>query len=301
MNELPNIMLAAVPAFVLLIAVEALYSARRQRGLYRSTDAAANIVLALGNFAIATLFAGLVLLVYSWLYTHRLFDLPTTAGWVWVLCFFADDFSYYWFHRISHESRWFWASHSVHHSSDKYNLSVALRQTWTGVPSGSFLFWVWMPLLGFHPAMVLFMQSISLIYQFWIHTQAVNRLPRGFEAMFNTPSHHRVHHGSDFEYLDANYAGTLIVWDRLFGTFVPETFTPKFGLTHSIGTDHPVRIAFHEWGNVVRDMRRAPNLRAALKLLVQPPGWSHDGSTLTTRQARAAAAQAARRNEATAP
>ena len=302
MNELPNIMLAAVPAFVLLIAVEALYSARRQRGLYRSTDAAANIVLALGNFAIATLFAGLVLLVYSWLYTHRLFDLPTTAGWVWVLCFFADDFSYYWFHRISHESRWFWASHSVHHSSDKYNLSVALRQAWTGVPSGSFLFWVWMPLLGFHPAMVLFMQSVSLIYQFWIHTEAIDRMPRWFEAVFNTPSHHRVHHGSDFEYLDRNYAGTLIIWDKLFGSYYPEGRTPQYGLTHPIGTDNPLRIAFHEWAGIARDLRRARSPRAVLGTLFAPPGWSADGASLTTPQMRAqqAAAEAPSTTPATA-
>lgn len=302
MNELPNIMLAAVPAFVLLIAVEALYSARRQRGLYRSTDAAANIVLALGNFAIATLFAGLVLLVYSWLYTHRLFDLPTTAWWVWVLCFFADDFSYYWFHRISHESRWFWASHSVHHSSDKYNLSVALRQTWTGVPSGSFLFWVWMPLLGFHPAMVLFMQSVSLIYQFWIHTEAIDHMPRWFEAVFNTPSHHRVHHGSDFEYLDRNYAGTLIIWDKLFGSYYPEGRTPQYGLTHPIGTDNPLRIAFHEWAGIARDLRRARSPRAVLGTLFAPPGWSADGSSLTTPQMRAqqAAAEAPSASPATA-
>lgn len=290
MDDLPNIMLAAMPAFALLIAAEMAYAAKTQRGLYRTRDVAANLTLLLGNLTIALVLATALLAFMSWLYTFRLWTLPPTAAWVWVLCFFADDLSYYWFHRISHEARWFWASHSVHHSSEQYNFSVALRQTWTGTITGSFLFWAWMPLVGFHPKMILFMQALSLIYQFWIHTQTINRMPRWFEAVFNTPSHHRVHHGSDFEYLDANYAGTLIIWDRLFGSYIPETFTPKFGLTKSIGTDHPIRIAFYEWANVWRDMRRAPNLRTALKLLVLPPGWSHDGSSMTTRQARAATA-----------
>jgi sterol desaturase/sphingolipid hydroxylase (fatty acid hydroxylase superfamily) len=226
----------------------------------------------------------MVLLVYGWLYQHRLLTLPMGAWWVWGLCFFADDITYYWFHRISHESRWFWASHSVHHSSEHYNLSVSLRQTWTGTVSGSFLFWAWMPFVGFHPAMVLFMQSVSLIYQFWIHTEAIGRLPPWFEAVFNTPSHHRVHHGSDEEYLDRNYAGTLIVWDRLFGSFYTERQTPRYGLTHPVGTDNPLRIAFHEWAGIWRDLRCARSAREVLGCLFAAPGWSADGSSLTTRQ-----------------
>lgn len=292
MDDLPNILQAAFPAFAVLIVAEWAYASASQRALYRSRDVAANVLLTLGNVAIATLAAAALLAFMSWLYTLRLWTLPTAAAWVWVLCFFADDFTYYWFHRVSHEMRWFWASHSVHHSSEEYNFSTALRQTWTDTLSGTFLFWAWMPLFGFHPKMVLFMQALNLMYQFWIHTQTIGRMPRWFEAVFNTPSHHRVHHGSDFEYLDANYAGTLIVWARLFGSFVPETFQPRFGLTKSIGTDNPLRIAFHEWAAIARDMRRAPNLATALKLLVQPPGWSHDGSSLTTRQARTAAARA---------
>ena len=137
--------------------------------------------------------------------------------WVWVLLFFADDFSYYWFHRISHESRFFWASHVVHHSSTHYNLSTALRQTW--VPMTYLPFWLWMPAVGFEPWMVLLAQAWSLIYQFWIHTERITRLPRPLEWVLNTPSHHRVHHGSNEVYLDKNYGGILIIWDRLFGTY----------------------------------------------------------------------------------
>jgi sterol desaturase/sphingolipid hydroxylase (fatty acid hydroxylase superfamily) len=287
MQDLPDIMLAAVPALLVLIALGAVTSAWRRDGRYRGADAAANVALGLGNMLVAIALGGLVLLIFSWLYTHRQWTLPANTWWVWVLCFFADDFTYYWFHRISHESRWFWASHSVHHSSDRYNLSTALRQTWTGTLSGSFLFWAWMPLAGFHPAMVLFMQSVSLIYQFWIHTEAIDRMPRWFEAVLNTPSHHRVHHGSDEEYLDRNYAGTLIVWDRLFGSFYVEGRTPRYGLTHPVDTDNPLRIAFHEWADIWRDLRRARSLGEAFNILVQPPGWSADGSSLTTKQVRA--------------
>lgn len=288
MDDLPNIVLAALPAFVVLILVESVYVFVAGGELYRTKDTAANITLGLGSMVIGILSAGAMLLFLSWLYTFRIFTIPSSMWWAWALCFVADDFSYYWFHRFSHEVRWFWASHSVHHSSEKYNFSVALRQTWTGTLTGSFLFWAWMPLLGFHPKMILFMQSVSLIYQFWIHTEAVKKMPRWFEAIFNTPSHHRVHHGSDFEYLDKNYAGTLIIWDRLFGTYAPETISPRFGLTTNVETFNPVKIAFHEWMSIGRDVKRARRLSDVLNFLFRPPGWSPDGSTLTTRQARKA-------------
>ncbi|HKT97919.1 MAG TPA: sterol desaturase family protein [Paraburkholderia sp.] len=285
---LPNIIVAAQPAFAVLMAVEVVAALTLGKPLYRVKDTAANVALAAGALVVSVLTAGMVLFVYSWLYLHRLFTIPMNTAWAWALCFLADDFTYYWFHRLSHEVRWFWASHSVHHSSEKYNLSVSLRQTWTGTISGTFLFWAWLPFVGFHPAMVLFMQSVSLIYQFWIHTETIGRMPRWFEAVLNTPSHHRVHHGSDFDYLDVNYGGTTILWDRLFRTFRRETFTPHYGLTTNIGTDNPIRIAFYEWTNIARDLKRARGIRNTLNTLFQPPGWSPDGSSLTTRQARAA-------------
>jgi len=289
MHDLPNIMLAAFPAFLLLIAIELLISRRSDKPLYLARDSGANITLAAGAFAMSLLTAGAMFAFLSLLYSWRLFTLPDNAWWVWALCFFADDFSYYWFHRFSHEMRWFWASHSVHHSSEQYNFSVSLRQTWTGTISGAFLFWAWMPLVGFPPKMILFMQSVSLIYQFWIHTRTIDRMPAWFEAAFNTPSHHRVHHASDLDYLDKNYAGTLIVWDRMFGTFAPETFAPRFGLTRNIDTFNPIGIAFHEWLGIFRDLRRARSVRTVFGTLFMPPGWSADGSSLTTRQVRKAA------------
>ncbi|XAH22411.1 sterol desaturase family protein [Xylophilus sp. GW821-FHT01B05] len=289
MHDLPDIILFALPAFALLIGVEIAYSFKVRSQLYASQDAWANVVMGLGNLVVALLSASAMLFFLSWLYQYRFFSIPTAVWWAWALCFLADDFSYYWFHRFSHEVRWFWASHSVHHSSERYNLSVALRQTWTGTISGTFLFWAWMPLIGFHPKMILFMQSASLMYQFWIHTQAVKRMPGWFEAIFNTPSQHRVHHGSNFEYLDKNYAGTLSIWDRMFGTFTPESVTPHFGLTKNIETFNPVRIAFHEWWGIAKDLKKARSVSDVFNYLFQPPGWSPDGSSQTTRQARKAA------------
>ncbi|GAB4014021.1 hypothetical protein GCM10028808_35040 [Spirosoma migulaei] len=210
-----------------------------------------------------------------------------TQWWAWVILFFAEDFSYYWFHRTSHSSRYFWASHVVHHSSMKYNLGTALRQTWTGNLSGAFIFWLWLPLVGFSPIAIMTMMSISLLYQFWIHTELINKFPKPIEFIFNTPSHHRVHHGSDLDYLDKNHAGVLIIWDRMFGTFELEQKRPTYGLTTNIDSHNPVRIAFHEWVSIGQDIRRAGSIRAALGYIFGPPGWSHDGSRQTTKQLRA--------------
>jgi sterol desaturase/sphingolipid hydroxylase (fatty acid hydroxylase superfamily) len=165
----------------------------------------------------------------------------------------------------------------VHHSSEHYNLSTALRQTW--VPMTYFPFWLVLPLLGFQPWMVLLAQSWSLIYQFWIHTERVGRLPRWAEAILNTPSHHRVHHGSNEQYLDKNYGGILIVWDRLFGTFEPEGERVHYGLTTNIETHNPVRVAFHEYAALLRDVRRASGWRLRLSILLRGPGWAPERSS----------------------
>jgi sterol desaturase/sphingolipid hydroxylase (fatty acid hydroxylase superfamily) len=195
--------------------------------------------------------------------------------WVWVLLFFADDLSYYWFHRVSHESRAFWASHVVHHSSRHYNLSTALRQTW--VPMTYLPFWLWMPAVGFEPWMVLLAQSWSLIYQFWIHTERIRRLPQPLEAILNTPSHHRVHHGSNEQYLDRNYGGILIVWDRLFGTYEPEGERVRYGLTTQLRTHRPIQVAFHEYIAMWHDLKRARRWRDKLGVVFRGPGWTPPG------------------------
>lgn len=286
---MPSLIHFAIPAFVLLLVAEAVFSAYDRRDWYEAKDTAASLTMGIGNVLINLVAKGVIFLVFTFLYQFRLFDLGA-AWWVWILLFFAEDFSYYWFHRVSHQSRYFWASHVVHHSSQKYNLGTALRQTWTGNLSGSFLFWLWLPLLGFQPIMVMTMQALSLIYQFWIHTEAIGKLPRPIEWVFNTPSHHRVHHGSDLKYLDRNHAGVLIIWDRLFGTFEPEEEHPTYGLTRNLNSYNPFRIAFHEWADIWSDLRQPVPWRARLMYLFGPPGWSHDGSRKTTQQLREAVA-----------
>ncbi|WP_207493676.1 sterol desaturase family protein [Aridibaculum aurantiacum] len=282
----PAVLLYAIPAFVILVVAEWVYSHKEQKQLYEIKDAFSSMALGIGNVLSGFVSKALVFGCATLIYQYRLFTLESSLWWVWVLAFFADDISYYWFHRSSHHVRFFWASHVVHHSSQHYNLAAALRQTWTGNFTGSFIFWMWMPLVGFHPLMVMLMQQFSLIYQFWIHTETINKMPHWFEFILNTPSHHRVHHATDLKYLDKNHGGILIIWDRLFGSFQPEEEKPTYGLTKNVNSFHPVKVAFHEWENLAKDIARGRSLSNAFKYLVNPPGWSHDGSSKTTNQIR---------------
>ncbi|MFM6854591.1 MAG: sterol desaturase family protein, partial [Sphingopyxis sp.] len=216
------------------------------------------------------------------------------AWWAWPLCFVLDDLFYYLFHRSAHRVRWFWASHVVHHGSQHYNLSTALRQTWTGFFSLAFLFRLPLFLIGFPVEMVLFCAGLNLIYQFWIHTEMIGRLPRWVEAVMNTPSHHRVHHGVNPRYLDANFAGVFIIWDRMLGSFTAERADDpvRYGLVHQLGSFDIIWAATHEWVAMARDVWRAP-WGAKLGYVLRPPGWSHDGSrdSSDTIRARWAAMQ----------
>lgn len=279
MSTFPNIILFAIPFFVISIALE-IYVIIKQFKKYDYKDAITSISMGIGNVLLTFFSKAIVLFCFLYIYNNfRLFTIPIT-WWSFILLLFADDFCYYWFHRISHECRLFWASHVVHHSSQKYNLSTALRQTWSG-GFYTFIFWIILPFLGFHPGMILLQMSVSLIYQFWIHTETINKLPKWFEAIFNTPSHHRVHHGSNPIYLDRNHAGIFIIWDRLFGTFQAELDTEKvkYGLTANINTHNPIKIAFHEWISMLKDASmKKVSLVNRLKYLVKSPGWRHDGS-----------------------
>jgi sterol desaturase/sphingolipid hydroxylase (fatty acid hydroxylase superfamily) len=274
----------AIPFFVLLLVLEYL-SFRQVRaeneGLvgYDSRDTRTSLSMGFGNVIINFGWKFVVLAAYAGIYELTPLRLDPGDWWVWVLLFFADDFSYYWFHRISHESRAFWASHVVHHSSQHYNLSTALRQTW--VPMTYFPFWLWMPAVGFEPWMVLLAQAWSLIYQFWIHTEKIHKLPRWFEAIFNTPSHHRVHHGVNAQYIDRNYGGILIIWDRLFGSYEPEGERVRYGLTTQLRTFRPVRVAFHEYIAMWHDMKRADGVRDKLGVVFRGPGWTPPGVSET--------------------
>jgi sterol desaturase/sphingolipid hydroxylase (fatty acid hydroxylase superfamily) len=270
----------AIPFFVLLLFLEWLsfrHLGDEDEDLvgFEPRDTRTSLTMGLGNVLINGAWKFAVLAAYIGIFELTPLRLSPSDWWVWVALFFADDFSYYWFHRISHESRVFWASHVVHHSSQHYNLSTALRQTW--VPMTYFPFWLWMPAVGFEPWMVLLAQSWSLIYQFWIHTEKIRKLPAPLEAVLNTPSHHRVHHGANEVYLDRNYAGILIIWDKLFGTFAPEGERVKYGLTTNIGTFRPVRVAFHEYVAMWHDLRRVHGTRNKLGVVFRGPGWHPPG------------------------
>jgi len=278
------------PLAALLIVAEAVLARLAVvRARYRAADSCASFGMIAGNLGVNLLMAGTVFAGLSAGYRHRVYTLSTTSVWAWVAIIFLDDFTYYWFHRISHECRFWWAAHVNHHSSCEYNLSVAVRQSWTGVIVGTWVLWVPLAFLGFPPEMILAQQGFSLIYQFWIHTESIGKMPGWFESIFNTPSHHRVHHASNPRYLDRNYAGIFIIWDRMFGTFAAETADelPRYGIVKNIKTCNPLRIAFHEWAAIGRDLLAARSLREGLGSVFGPPGWQADGQGLTSKRIRA--------------
>ncbi|MEE2786564.1 MAG: sterol desaturase family protein [Myxococcota bacterium] len=280
-----NLLLWAIPVFFVTMGLELRLSRHHAVQGYSLKDSAASLTMGIGNlvvmFSIKTVKFGLFLALYEF----RFFEVPAEAWWAWIGLIFAEDFCYYWFHRGSHEVRFFWAAHVNHHSSTHYNLSTALRQSWTG-PLVGWVFWVPLPLLGFHPLMIITAQAISLLYQYWLHTELIHRLGV-FEWFMNTPSHHRVHHGRNPQYLDRNYAGIFIIWDRLFGTFEPEVEPVDYGLTHNLTTYHPVTIAFHEWRDMFGDVRRARTWRGRAMYLIGRPGWRESGQGKTAPMLRA--------------
>ena len=283
--EIPNLIHYAIPFFLITVIVEVILTVKVRMDNYEFKDAGTSIVMGFGNVFLGLISKSLVLTVFLFFYEFRIFTIPF-IWWSWILVFFAEYFCYYWFHRTSHEKRLFWASHIVHHSSQKYNLSTALRQTWSG-SFYSFIFWIPLIILGFHPIMVLVQISISLLYQYWIHTELIQKLPKWFEAVFNTPSHHRVHHATNPQYLDRNHAGILIIWDRLFSTFEPEVEKPVYGLVKNINTYNPIKVAFNEWIQLFKDVISSktsfPN---KLKYFLKPPGWKHDGTGILSRDLR---------------
>jgi sterol desaturase/sphingolipid hydroxylase (fatty acid hydroxylase superfamily) len=214
----------------------------------------------------------LALLGYAAIYAYVApWHLPSTAWYTWVIAIVGVDLLFYTYHRIAHRVRLVWATHQAHHSSQYFNFATALRQKWNN--SGEILIWIPLPLLGVPPWMVFASFSLNLVYQFWVHTERIDRMWRPVEYVFNTPSHHRVHHGMDLEYLDKNYAGILILWDRMFGTYQDELFRPHYGLTKQVSTYNIWKLQTHEYVAIARDVRRADRLRDRLGYVFGPPGW----------------------------
>lgn len=278
---LPRIHELAAPIYLVLLAAEYLLVQRGiLAGRFRREDTHTSLIMGIGSIVGAMLLGTAGVGLVLWAHEHRI----ATLGfdwWVFVLCFVIDDLRFYWSHRISHRSRWFWAAHVVHHSSEFYNLSTALRQPWTGTITGLVLLAVPLAYLGFHPALIGFCASLNLFYQFFLHTEAVKRMTAWVEYVCNTPSHHRVHHARNPRYLDANYAGTLIIWDRLFGTFVPELDRdpPVYGLVKNVDSFNPVTVALGEYAGIAKDaMAGGASIADRIRYVFAPPGYSHDGS-----------------------
>ena len=297
-----NLLLYAIPGFLLSLWLERGWTARetrrRLRG-YETRDTLASLAMGVGNVIISAFSTLGAVALWQLAYRHRMVDALAWGAWSWPVLFLGEDLCYYWFHRAHHEVRLLWAAHVNHHSSQYFNLSTALRQPWFTPITGP-IFWLPLALLGFPPERILFAQALSLLYQFWIHTEVVRRLPAALEWLLNTPSHHRVHHGKNLDYLDRNHGGVLILWDRLFRTFEPERAPVIYGLTHDLHSFNPLRIAVHEWQALGRDLRRARSLRERLGYLFAAPGWGPEGTSRTASALRAEAAAASETKKASA-
>lgn len=278
---LPRLHEIAAPLYLAFLLAEYLLVRKGlATGHFRREDTHTSLIMGIGSIVSAIFIGALGVGVVLWAYENRVATIGF-AWWAFILCFVLDDLRFYWGHRISHRSRWFWAAHVVHHSSEYYNFATALRQPWTGQITGLVLLATPLAYLGFHPALIAFCASLNLVYQFFLHTEAVGRLHPWIEAVFNTPSHHRVHHASNPRYLDANYAGTLIFWDKLFGTFVPELDRdkPVFGLVKNIETFNPFAVALGEYWGIAKDAAKpGVPLLDRLRYIFAPPGFSHDAS-----------------------
>ncbi|MGI5132588.1 sterol desaturase family protein [Pseudonocardia sp. CA-107938] len=270
-------LLVALPFFLLFIGIEVLTLAHddspedeRPRG-YLFRDARTSISMGLGSLVSMVIFKLATLVVYVALWQLVPWKLPADTWWSWAAMLVLVDLGWYCAHRFAHRVRLGWAGHQAHHSSEYFNFGTALRQKWN--PWTEALFWLPLPLLGFPPWMIYIAFSFNLIYQFFIHTETVGKLPAPIELVFNTPSHHRVHHGSDPEYLDKNYGGILIVWDRLFGSFQEELHRPRYGLTKPVDTYNLLKLQYGEYARIVKDVRSARTWRERLGYVFGPPGW----------------------------
>jgi alkylglycerol monooxygenase len=259
----------AVPLFALTIALEAWYSVWKKADKYERVDTWANISIGFVSLAFGAVFGYILDFFYTGLYNVAPFQMPMNTVWPWPVLLFLDDFAYYWFHRISHESRLFWNFHVVHHSSERFNLSVAVRQSWFG-GIAHWIFYIPLGFLGFPLWAFLTMHGFNLIYQYWIHTPFIKSLGP-LEYVLNTPAHHRVHHAVNERYLDKNYAGVFIIWDRMFGSFEPETEEPRYGIIKPLKSFNWVWINTHAWFEMLAAMKERKTLGGKLRCLFASP------------------------------
>ncbi|WP_076541251.1 sterol desaturase family protein [Shewanella sp. UCD-KL21] len=268
------LLLVLAPLFVLCILLEWFLGVRANKlpesAKYTPMEVACNFCLAamhqLTDILAGLFIAKLYLMVFDW----KLFDIQMGVG-SFIALMIAQDFCYYWFHRASHGVRWMWAAHVVHHSSENMNFSTAFRQSLMYPLAGMWLFWLPLVVIGFDPNWVVFVVLLNLGLQFFVHTQAIKSLGP-LELIFNTPSHHRVHHGRNPQYIDKNYAGVLIIWDKLFNTFEPENDTVIYGITKPVNSFNPFIVSFAEWRDMFKEATMAGlTLKQRLAVLLAPP------------------------------
>ncbi|MBX3164988.1 MAG: sterol desaturase family protein [Bacteroidetes bacterium] len=289
MNEFREELLIklSIPVYAIVIGAEILFSYLHDKKYYSTKGTLSNIYLSVLNFSLDILLRGLCLAVLWYFYQFKFMEIDkvTHPFWYWFVLLVAQDFMFYWLHRVDHYCRLFWAVHVTHHSSEEFNLTVGFRSS-VFQPLYRFIYFIPLSLVGFNPLDVMFMYAATQIYGILIHTKFIGKL--GFlEWFLSTPSHHRVHHASNVKYLDKNMGMVFIIWDRLFGTFAKEEEEVVYGLTKNIETYHPIKMVFHEWKNIYADLvkKKAP-LKAKFMYVFGPPGWSHDGSTKTSKQLR---------------
>lgn len=276
----------SLPAYIISIVSEIYVGKKNNLNNYHLIDSLISLWMGLAGGAVDFTLRLVTLGVLDWCNEHALYKpnlLEHAPILAWIVVFIAQDFCFYWLHRTEHYSRLFWAVHSNHHSSEKYNFTVALRSS-VLQPLYRFAFYIPIAFLGFDGLTIMFMYAVNQFYQFFLHTETINRLPKWYEAIFVTPSHHRVHHASNIEYLDKNMGQVLIIWDKLFGTFAEENTKPVYGLTQNLNTFHPFKVIFNEFYKIKNDLKRPVPLSVKLKYLFNPPGWSHDGSSQTSEE-----------------
>jgi sterol desaturase/sphingolipid hydroxylase (fatty acid hydroxylase superfamily) len=291
MNSLQKFQLIVVGIVVAASMVEALVLQRLQRG-FDWDEVRLSILDLIGRRLIAFLPLNLAAPLLRLVWEHRAFDVPLNGIAGLALLFLGQEFFYYWYHRAAHGVRFFWATHRVHHTPNQLALSTAYRLGLTETITGAGLFFTPLVWLGVRPEVVFAALSINLLYQFWLHTTWIPKLGWA-EYILNTPSAHRVHHASNLPYLDKNFGGVLIVFDRLFGTYAAERDDEPcvYGLVEPVRTKNLVRLEFDEWLGIAHDLRGARNPWQALKMLAMPPGWSSNGRGKTTQELRAASPQ----------
>lgn len=267
-----NPIILSIPVYFLLIGVEVIIQFFSNRKIYRLNDAIANVSCGITQQVTGAFISVVMIAAYQYVFEYRsLMHIPVT-WWSVLLLVLAVDFCYYWAHRMSHEVNLFWGGHVVHHQSEDYNFSVALRQ---GSFQGIWTFWFYIPLafVGFDTVTFLLINALNTVYQFWIHTETIGKLPKPLEFVFNTPSHHRVHHGRDPKYIDKNHAGSLIIWDRMFGTFQEEEERPTYGITKPVNTWNPIRANLEHYIDMARQLKQTRGIFNKAGIIFKKPGW----------------------------